>query len=49
MVGENGDNFFVHIIKEICLMKRNKFYKDQCCTSGFDSEGTKNTECPSYA
>ena len=30
-------------------MKSNTYYEDQCCTSGFKSEGTKNTECPSYA
>ena len=42
--GENILNF-VHIIKQICLMK---FYEDQCCTSCFESEGTKHTECSSY-
>ena len=47
MAGENNFNF-VHIIKENCLMNCNTFYEDQCCTSCFKSEGTKNTECPSY-
>ena len=40
MAGENT-LYFVHIIKEICLMKSNKFYGDQFCTSCFDSEATK--------
>ena len=29
-------------------MKCNTFYEDQSFTSCFDSEGTNNTECPSY-
>ena len=29
-------------------MKCNTFYEDQSGTSCFKSEGTKNTECPSY-
>ena len=29
-------------------MKCTTFYEDQCCTSCFDSGGTKNTERPSY-
>ena len=44
MASENSLNF----VKETCLMKCNAYYEDQCCTSCFKSEGTKNTECPSY-
>ena len=47
MAGENRLNV-VYIIKEICFMKRNTFYEDQCCTSCFDIEGAKTTEYPSY-
>ena len=49
MAVENSQHF-VHIIKEIGLMKCNTFYDDQCCTPCFDSEGTKHTctECPTY-
>ena len=40
MTGENSLNF-VNINKEICLMKCNTFFEDQCCTCCFDSEGKK--------
>ena len=45
MAGENSETF-VHIIQEICFMKWNKFYEDQCCTYYFDSEGTKILNVP---
>ena len=45
MAGENKLNV-VYIIKEICFMKRNTFYEDQCCTSCFDIEGPKLLNAP---
>ena len=45
VIHENSLNF-VHIIKEIGLMKSNTFFKNQWCTFCFDSEGTKILNAP---